>query len=134
MVDDRYPVQTGGAGKAEGGAPSALGGVSAARVESGEEALADIPRPEPESLAIQEQPSATPLEDRLPARLRALLAQVRERGRYTTQEHMAKSGVSHRTALRDLQSLVANGFIERVGVRRGAWYRPDPRLTDSSAT
>jgi len=73
-------------------------------------------------------------ERALPRRLQELLQTIRRRGRYTTQEHMAKSGVSHRTALRDLQALVIEGFVERVGVRRGAYYRPDPRLTNSLPT
>ena len=46
----------------------------------------------------------------LTPRHRELLSQVRESGRWTTQDHMAKSGVSHRTALRDLQALVSLGL------------------------
>ncbi|MFK7742223.1 MAG: sigma 54-interacting transcriptional regulator [Planctomycetota bacterium] len=61
---------------------------------------------------------------RLPPRLQRLLARILAAERYTTREHMAECGVSHRTALRDLQILVENGFVERVGVRRGAFYRP----------
>ena len=59
-------------------------------------------------------------------RLRQLLAQVCHRGSYSTQDHMDACRLSHRTALRDLQALVEFGCIERVGSRRGAFYRPTP--------
>ena len=62
--------------------------------------------------------------------MRDLLSLVRERGRVTTQEHMASSGTSHRTALRDLQALAEKGLIERVGSRRGAYYRPSEAPKD----
>ena len=71
-------------------------------------------------------------ERALPPRLQELLQAIRQQGRYTTQDHMAKSGLSHRTALRDLQALVSEGFVERVGARRGAYYRPDSRLANTS--
>jgi len=63
----------------------------------------------------------------LPARLRALLTVIEARGTYSTQDHMTATGVSHRTGLRDLQALVRAGLIERVGSRRGAFYRPSHR-------
>ena len=66
----------------------------------------------------------------LTPRLAALWARIKEHQRFTTQDHMAESGVSHRTALRDLQALVKKGFVERVGSRRGAWYRPNPSLAE----
>ena len=72
--------------------------------------------------------AATPLTPRL----LQLLSLVQERGRFTTQDHMTNSGVSHRTALRDLQALVQYGVVERVGARRGAFYRPSGRVADSS--
>jgi len=67
----------------------------------------------------------------LSPRLRQLLADVQARERYTTQDHMANAGLSHRTALRDLQTLVKEGFVERVGSRRGAFYRPTTPSTNS---
>ncbi|HZN39164.1 MAG TPA: sigma 54-interacting transcriptional regulator, partial [Planctomycetota bacterium] len=63
-------------------------------------------------------------EATLPPRLRELLARVRERSSFSTQDQMKATLVSHRTALRDLQALVRAGLIERVGTRRGAFYRP----------
>jgi DNA-binding NtrC family response regulator/HAMP domain-containing protein len=75
-------------------------------------------------------PSATrivvtpaPSPDELPERLVALLHLIRERGSLKTEDHMAAAGVSHRTSLRDLQQLVRIGLVERVGARRGAFYR-----------
>ena len=66
----------------------------------------------------------------LSPRLLQLLSRVRESGRYTTQDHMASCGISHRTALRDLQALVQKGLVERVGSRRGAYYRPSSLVAD----
>ncbi len=48
---------------------------------------------------------------------------VRSRGELTSAEYMQLSGVSARTAVRDLAGLVARGDLERVGRRRGARYR-----------
>ncbi|MEO6594301.1 MAG: sigma 54-interacting transcriptional regulator [Planctomycetota bacterium] len=85
--------------------------------------------------AAQERPGSPALgPETLSPRLAALYALVLERGIVTTQEHMAANGVSHRTGLRDLQSLVQAGLLERVGSRRGAYYRPlrrDGRLSGS---
>ena len=75
-----------------------------------------LPRPAP-------QPEAGSPEVLSP-RLRDLLARVVARGAYSTQDHMQATGVSHRTALRDLQALLQAGLVERVGSRRGAHYRP----------
>ena len=74
----------------------------------------------PEGPAGEAQMPATDL----PARLRELLRAVVQAGSYSTQQHMAAHGLSHRTALRDLQTLLAAGLVERVGSRRGAFYRP----------
>jgi HAMP domain-containing protein/GGDEF domain-containing protein len=60
----------------------------------------------------------------LPPRLEELRQRVVAAGRYSTQDHMTIAGVSHRTALRDLQWLVVAGHLERIGSRRGAFYRP----------
>jgi transcriptional regulator with GAF, ATPase, and Fis domain/HAMP domain-containing protein len=62
----------------------------------------------------------------LSPRLEELRRRIAAAGRYTTQEHMAAGNLSHRTALRDLQSLVAAGVVERVGSRRGTFYRSLP--------
>lgn len=132
--DAASATQAGSSAPPDGGSRSSGLATRAKLGASGDAPVAGIPRPEPTGLAPTEDPGGpSPLEGQLSLRLRALLARVRELGRYTTQEHMAKSGVSHRTALRDLQTLVSKGFVERVGVRRGAWYRPDPRLADPSA-
>lgn len=74
----------------------------------------------PDSPAASGKDPAVPL----PPRLLQLRSLIQERGRLTTQDHMTSSGVSHRTALRDLQALVQYGVVERVGARRGAFYRP----------
>ncbi|MFM1873455.1 MAG: hypothetical protein RL398_2877 [Planctomycetota bacterium] len=60
----------------------------------------------------------------LSGRLRSAYGHVLAKGELTTQDLMEATGVSHRTALRDLQALVARGLVERVGSRRGAFYRP----------
>jgi DNA-binding NtrC family response regulator len=62
--------------------------------------------------------------DSLPPRIRVLYNQLLEKGSIGTQDHMNTAGVSHRTGLRDLQTLVELGLAERVGTRRGARYRP----------
>ncbi|MFT4512846.1 MAG: transcriptional regulator with AAA-type ATPase domain/HAMP domain-containing protein [Planctomycetota bacterium] len=67
----------------------------------------------------------------LTPRLLQLLSLIQERGRITTQDHMTSSGVSHRTALRDLQALVQHGVVERVGARRGAFYRSSGTAANS---
>jgi len=69
------------------------------------------------------RPSPSPESDLSP-RLLQLWQRVQARGRYRTQDHMEQAGLSHRTALRDLQALVKKGLVERVGSRRGAHYRP----------
>jgi predicted DNA-binding transcriptional regulator YafY len=88
-----------------------------------------LPRIEPASAEPGPLTEAT-----LPPRLRELLARVRECRTYSTQDQMKATQVSHRTALRDLQALVRAGLIERVGTRRGAFYRPmanDGRISAS---
>ncbi len=59
----------------------------------------------------------------LPARLRRLHALLESRGQLSTQDYVIEAGVSPRTGLRDLNQLVALGFAQRVGTRRGARYR-----------
>jgi hypothetical protein len=83
----------------------------------------------PDSPAASGKDSAVPL----PPRLLQLRSLIQERGRLTTQDHMTSSGVSHRTALRDLQALVQYGVVERVGARRGAFYRPSGASANSVA-
>jgi len=97
----------------------------------------ELPRPDPRSAGEESgvaESQSEPDAGSLSPRLRTLVALVREHGRYTTQQHMANSGVSHRTALRDLQALVSKGFVERVGARRGAFYRPKSGVADSSSS
>jgi hypothetical protein len=89
----------------------------------------DIPRPDPSVPA----PAATAAEARvvdpssLPPRLLDLYQTIVARGQYSTHDHMEHRSLSHRTALRDLQALVASGLVERIGTRRGAFYRPCDR-------
>jgi DNA-binding NtrC family response regulator len=95
------------------------------------------PPPEPEPLVVDPGPDASADTEavvviprvsgttpRLTPRLEDLRRRVVAAGRYSTQDHMRANGVSHRTALRDLQALVAAGHLERVGSRRGTFYRP----------
>jgi hypothetical protein len=99
--------------------------------------LVKLPRPEIEPKSgsgLGERPGGSVSgqgADGLAPRLLELLSRVRELGRFTTQDHMTNSGASHRTALRDLQALVKKGLIERVGIRRGAFYRPLGGLDES---
>src|SRR5262249_896247 len=62
----------------------------------------------------------------LPTRAQKLFRRIVAAGSIGTQDHMQTAGVSHRTGLRDLQSLVEAGLVQRVGSRRGARYRPSP--------
>ncbi|HEU4420294.1 MAG TPA: sigma 54-interacting transcriptional regulator [Planctomycetota bacterium] len=113
-------------------APAAPAAVPAAGPVPAPLSVADAPPAEPPApstpyvlprIAPEVEPG--PLtEATLPPRLRELLARVRERSSYSTQDQMKATLVSHRTALRDLQALVRAGLIERVGTRRGAFYRP----------
>ncbi|MCU0865955.1 MAG: sigma 54-interacting transcriptional regulator [Planctomycetes bacterium] len=70
------------------------------------------------------EPAAAAAPAPLPPRLHQLLVAVVRRGTYSTLDHMQACNLSHRTALRDLQALVQSGHLERVGSRRGAFYRP----------
>jgi hypothetical protein len=97
------------------------------------ESVVEIPRPSnaraerSESAAVgSEAPAVGSSMASLPPRLIGLLRQVVAAGTYSTQAHMAASGLSHRTALRDMQALLGAGALERVGSRRGAFYRPSP--------
>ena len=93
-----------------------------------------LPRPaEPPAQPLLVEPvepvdpvgSATPASPApLPPRLYQLLVAVVRRGTYSTLDHMQACNLSHRTALRDLQALVQSGHLERIGSRRGAYYRP----------
>ncbi|MBL8734769.1 MAG: sigma 54-interacting transcriptional regulator, partial [Planctomycetes bacterium] len=88
-----------------------------------------LPRPADATVEGAGSSPAQPEADRaqpavLQPRLQQLLELVVLRGRYSTREHMDEHGLSHRTALRDLQALVAAGHLVRVGSRRGAFYRP----------
>ena len=101
---------------------------AAAPADGAEERVLELPRGrelgrDPARDGVGTRSGGSP-ESGLTPRLADLLSRIRVQGRYTTQEHMAESGRSHRTALRDLQMLVSLGLVERVGVRRGAWYRP----------
>jgi transcriptional regulator with GAF, ATPase, and Fis domain len=123
-----------GAAKGAGRRPSGVGKprsgeVGAAQARAGESAATDatagngkatdgnVPEVVLPRAAVHDPLAA------LPERVRLLLERLRERGEISTQEHMAASGVSHRTGLRDLQALVDLGLAERVGSRRGARYR-----------
>jgi len=63
----------------------------------------------------------------LEGRLRDLYDLALQHGSITSELHQQHAGVSPRTSLRDLQNLVKIGLLERVGSRRGAYYRPKPR-------
>ncbi|MFN8825184.1 MAG: sigma 54-interacting transcriptional regulator [Planctomycetota bacterium] len=144
--DNAAPVASSGATTAPpavpapGNAPNgAAGGLPrpVAAADERVETVVEIQRPprdrgEPSDLAMAEPAApAAPAAAAgssglasLPPRLVGLLRQVVAAGTYSTQAHMAASGLSHRTALRDIQALLAAGALERVGSRRGAFYRP----------
>jgi DNA-binding NtrC family response regulator len=109
---------------------------AAAPADGAEERVLELPRGrelgrDPARDGVGTRSGGSP-ESGLTPRLADLLSRIRVQGRYTTQEHMAESGRSHRTALRDLQILVSMGLVERVGVRRGAWYRPYGGMTENA--
>jgi diguanylate cyclase (GGDEF)-like protein len=62
-------------------------------------------------------------QDDLNARQRALLEYLARNGRCTNSTYTELTGTSPRTALRDLQDLIARGLLVREGKRRGAIYR-----------
>ena len=121
-------------------APSIAATVAGAMAAEAKEPVVEIPRQDAGFMDVAPVASAvaalaSPTEpaaarsapaSALPARLQELLARVLAAGSYATQDHMVAGGLSHRTALRDLQALVQAGCIERVGSRRGAFYRPTP--------
>ena len=51
------------------------------------------------------------------------LVRVREHEQITNREYRQLAGVSESTALRDLETLVERGSLQRVGKRRGRHYR-----------
>ncbi len=111
-----------GVGPLEAAAPAAL-------YPSEEDAsLAEpaLPRPVEPVVVLPARPPEAAADSGVDSgrRLRLALELVEARGSLTTQDLMVAARVSHRTALRDLQLLVAQGRIERVGSRRGAFYRP----------
>jgi DNA-binding NtrC family response regulator len=67
-------------------------------------------------------PRAAP-GDALSGRQRILLDHLARHGRCTNREYCDMTGTSARTALRDLQELIARGLLVREGRRRGAIYR-----------
>ncbi|MGC6488816.1 MAG: sigma 54-interacting transcriptional regulator [Planctomycetota bacterium] len=97
-----------------------------------EEPLVELPREAGVASPPGHSLASKPQAEGLTPRLTELWSKIRAERRYTTQDHMAESGVSHRTALRDLQTLVSKGLVERVGARRGAWYRPSEGLAQKS--
>jgi DeoR/GlpR family transcriptional regulator of sugar metabolism len=60
----------------------------------------------------------------LTPRQERILNRAREQGGIINREIVESESVSARTALRELQTLVARGLLVRVGRRRGAVYRP----------
>jgi DNA-binding NtrC family response regulator/HAMP domain-containing protein len=98
-----------------------------ARGAEGADAVAAPEAPDDEALEEVGVPAPGGAPFALAPRLEDLRQRVVAAGRYTTQDHMTACGISHRTALRDLQALVATGHLERVGSRRGTFYRPTRR-------
>jgi ATP-dependent DNA helicase RecG len=47
---------------------------------------------------------------------------VKENGRITNKEYQILNNTSDRTALRDLENLIAQGLFMRVGEKKGAYY------------
>jgi DNA-binding NtrC family response regulator/HAMP domain-containing protein len=80
---------------------------------------AQAPAAEAQEQGSAAPPAGEPVEDRRDL-LRALL---REQGSVSTQEYVARAGISARTGLRDLAELVDLGIVRRVGRRRGARYQ-----------
>lgn len=55
-----------------------------------------------------------------------ILEIVREQGRVTTSETVKTTGASRNTIKDHIKVLVKNGFLERHGAGRGAWYSMGP--------
>jgi DeoR/GlpR family transcriptional regulator of sugar metabolism len=56
-------------------------------------------------------------------RIERLVDLVAQRGEISVEDHVQDAGISSRTALRDFDTLIRQGRIRRVGIRRGARYR-----------
>ncbi|HLU38172.1 MAG TPA: sigma 54-interacting transcriptional regulator, partial [Planctomycetota bacterium] len=66
-------------------------------------------------------------------RLERLLAWIAEKGEVSVEDHVAHTGVSPRTALRDFSELIRQRRIVRIGIRRGARYRLANSSSDARA-
>lgn len=55
-------------------------------------------------------------------RQREAVRQIKKTGKITNSEYQALTGVTRKTAARDLDGLVEKGVLERIGTKRGAHY------------
>ena len=79
------------------------------------------------TLWSEEEPDSTPatstVQEQLEQRFTLIMQYVREHEQITNREYRELVGVSESTALRDLETLVERGSLQRVGKRRGRHYR-----------
>jgi ATP-dependent DNA helicase RecG len=79
------------------------------------------------TLWSEEEPDSTPgtstVQEQLEQRFTLIMQYVREHEQITNREYRELAGVSESTALRDLETLVERGSLQRVGKRRGRHYR-----------
>jgi predicted HTH transcriptional regulator len=62
-------------------------------------------------------------QEQLEQRFTLIMQYVREHEQITNREYRQLADVSESTALRDLETLVERGSLQRVGKRRGRHYR-----------
>lgn len=109
-------------------APAAPPATAAVAVRTATEHPPDASAVAAEASAQRPAPRPSPAElESLEGRLRELYELALQRGSITSEQHQQHAGVSARTSLRDLQNLVKIGLLQRIGSRRGAYYRPSPR-------
>ena len=79
------------------------------------------------TLWSEEEPDSTTgmntAREQLEQRFTLIMQYVREHEQITNREYRELAGVSESTALRDLETLVERGSLQRVGKRRGRHYR-----------
>ena len=79
------------------------------------------------TLWSEEEPGSTTgirtAQEQLEQRFTLIMQYVREHEQITNREYRDLASVSESTALRDLETLVERGSLQRVGKRRGRHYR-----------
>ncbi|MEZ5964769.1 MAG: sigma 54-interacting transcriptional regulator [Planctomycetota bacterium] len=114
-----------GLGKASPLAESGLGSFSAPAGQpvAWPSGSGDEPDDEGVASADPAAPERRKDDPRSSGRIPRLLGLLSERGEISVEDHVRDAHISPRTALRDLDELIRQGRVWRIGIRRGARYR-----------